>query len=344
MTDTTYEYWKSASSNFYSEEEEKAPCPRHDPIYEAVPGLGGMYLHCPHMHCMRCNTTIGSSTHNYQCYTDEDARWVANGVANEAEDSSGKYDLNDHEIYHFANDLTKLAIAKDNFNTEDVKKTLLNTKANMYKCTPSYNPYREIDWTASKKMHLASNEPNDAELKDATSKRIDIIAYGHARRYGANHNETLDAHSKGIYLYDYGYARRSDATHKETLDAHSKSINLYDYGFARSHGYNHKEILDAHSKGIHIYDYSHARACGANHNEILDAHSKDINLSDYGRARESGATHKEILDAHSKGIDIIDYGYARNHGYNHEQAIRKQMPNYNPYLDIDWKSSSREFY
>jgi len=80
---------------------------------------------------------------------DKDARYVASGIANHYEDYSGKYDLNDHEAYHFANDITNLALTKDDFSVEDVNKTLLNTKANMYKCAPGYNPYSEIDWKSS---------------------------------------------------------------------------------------------------------------------------------------------------------------------------------------------------
>ena len=303
--------WKNASSDEYK----KAPCQYHDTTYLQVPGTDGLYVQYPYGHCMRCNTNIGSDTHLARCYTDEDARWVANGIANEEEDRTGKYSLTLHELYHFATNLTKLSIENEHFDVPNIKKVLLDTKANMYRCHPDYNPYSEIKWKKSMKTHSASNEPTEAELNDA--------------------------HYKGINLHDYSAARAYGATHNEILDAHSKGINLDGYDFARAYGATHNEILDADSKGIYLDDYAYARKYGANHNEILDAHSKGIGLEHYCYARESGATHNEILDAHDRGINLFDYVEAKQKNNTHYEILKVLIKGYNPYSEIKWKKSMK---
>ena len=175
----------------------------------------------------------------------------------------------------------------------------------------------ELDTRTSSKWYLASSKPTDAEIAEANSKNVNLRNYGYAKNAGATHNEILDAHSKGIYLIDYAFARQS-ATHNE--------------------------ILDAHSKGIYLDDYNYAKNYGATHNEILDAHSKNVGLRNYGDAREYGATHNEVLDAHSKGLNLVSYGYARAAGASHTRAICNQIPDYNPYSEINWKNSSTDEY
>jgi hypothetical protein len=180
------------------------------------------------------------------------------------------------------------------------------------------------------------------EALEVHKKSIDLPDYAEARRNGATHNETLDADNIGINVRRYALARANNATHNEALDAHSKGIDLGNYAYARAINATHNEILDVHNKGINVSDYARARENNATHNEILDVDNKGINVSDYARARANGATHDEFLDVHEKGIDLYDYGVARFNDDTHEQAVRKQIPYYNPYDDIFKKSSSQE--
>jgi hypothetical protein len=179
------------------------------------------------------------------------------------------------------------------------------------------------------------------EILNADKKGVNLNDYGHAIYYDATHNEALEAHDKNVDLGGYADARAYGATHNEILEAHNKGANLYDYAYARISSANHKEILEAHEKGVNLFSYGIARHSGATHNEILEAHNKNIDVYDYAYSRSYGAAHKEILEAHEKGVNLNNYGIARNNGnYTHDQAIREQIPNYNPYDDIFNKSSS----
>jgi hypothetical protein len=325
----------------------KAPCPKHDDYY--VKDKLGNYIG-QDFSCMRCKKDIHDAFHNFQCYTDLDAKRLIRNLQHLSYDAP----VDEHVAYHFANGIANIINIRD-LDANDIKPIYDKAQQELTYCHPGYNPWNDIFENPSK--HGSQDKQCGKTYLESMNIWEDLEGLEHPccnKQWRCNlpKGHDSDEHSDESHLaknkcpnganidlfdncsyswkdmanpYDeiFGNIKKgsTEPTQEEIWDADSKGIGLYDYKYARRSGATHQEVVDAGKHGINAFRYGVAREHGVTHPEILDANKNGLYLLEYVDARNSGATHNEIFDAHKRGMHTDYYACAREVGATHDEAI-----------------------